>query len=324
MRRILWALALGSGALCAAMSPEARQSFSAFEHRAETGDPAAMYRLSAILETGYDSIAPDTVRSLALLHRSAATGYAPAENYLGYLYMTGAMTIPQDADSARYWVERAAMRGYPGGSYNLAHLLLQEAENTDSTALIHLRRAADARLPQALTLLADLKAEGRRVERDSAGAADLYEKAINAKFPDAELKLLNLIGPGFSGYTSEKKLSEAMRYMRLGAPIIGVELLQEIVEGTPESARAYALLGHAYSRALGVEYDHRKANEYFARAAALGNPSAQFIIAETLDIFPDAFSDLGVTLPTAAELRASAAEAGIMTAEQAVAALTAP
>ena len=53
----------------AAMTPEARRSFEAFESRAENGDPEAQYRLSAILERGFDTIPADSVRSLSLLRR---------------------------------------------------------------------------------------------------------------------------------------------------------------------------------------------------------------------------------------------------------------
>ena len=63
-----------------AMSPEARRSYEAFERKAESGDPEAMYRLSALLERGFDTIPADTARSVSLLKRSARAGYAPAMN----------------------------------------------------------------------------------------------------------------------------------------------------------------------------------------------------------------------------------------------------
>ena len=80
------------------------------------------------------------------------------------------------------------------------------------------------------------------------------------------------------------------------------------------------MLGHAYARGRGVPYDHRLANEYFARAAILGNPAAMFILAETLEIFPDALDDLLPDLPdtfSPDELRRVAARARIRTAEDA-------
>lgn len=311
--------------LCAAMTPEAKRSFEAFTQKAESGDPEAMYRLSAILETGFDTIPADTVRSISLLRRAAAAGYAPAQNYLGFLYQKGNI-LPENPDSARYYIRMAADNGDNTAAHNYAFLLLGEKEAArDSLALGYLQRAADEGLPRSMTLLADLYAEGRVVEKDTLKAREYYEAAIGRGFHDAELRLLNMMGPEWRSLDSQDALSEAIRYWNMGAPTIAVELLHQIGPLEPETARAYALLGHAYSRGYGAPYDHRRANEYFARAALLGNPSAQFILAETLEIFPDALQDLLPDTPSAMTpefLRESAARAGILSAEEATRRLT--
>lgn len=331
---LLMAAALLAGVALRAMTPEARASFEAFERKAEGGDPEAMYRLSALLEKGYDSIAPDTLRSLSLLRRSASAGYAPAQNYLGYLYGEGRM-VKADADSSRLWIMRAADAGDPKAAHNAAYMLLHSGSDgrdaaADSLAVGYLRRAADAGLPQSQTLLADLYAEGRVLRADTARAVALYEKAIAHGFADAQLRLLNMMGPQWRRYDSAASLGEALRYLNMGAPVIAVEFLRNIGPAAPETARAYALLGHAYSRGLGVGYDHAKANEYFARAAQLGDPSAQFILAETLEIFPDALRTLLPDLDaddatmTPENLRAAAARAGVTDAAAATRRLLAP
>lgn len=331
---LLMAAALLAGVALRAMTPEARASFESFERKAEGGDPEAMYRLSALLEKGYDSIAPDTLRSLSLLRRSAAAGYAPAQNYLGYLYGEGRM-VKADADSSRFWIMRAADAGDPKAAHNAAYMLLHPEGDgrdaaADSLAVGYLRRAADAGLPQSQTLLADLYAEGRVLRADTARAVALYEKAIAHGFADAQLRLLNMMGPQWRRYDSAASLREALRYLNMGAPVIAVEFLRNIGPAAPETARAYALLGHAYSRGLGVGYDHAKANEYFARAAQLGDPSAQFILAETLEIFPDALRtplpdlDLDDATMTPESLRAAAARGGVTDAAAATRRLLAP
>lgn len=308
-----------------AMTPEARKSFEAFERRAENGDAEAQYRLSALLETGFDSIPADTVRSISLLRRSAAAGYAPALNYLGFLFQKGGV-LTANPDSARYYIRKAADQGDNLAAHNFAYLLLNEDEDTsnDSTALEYLKRAADAGLPQSQTLLADLYASGKVSEPDTLRARELYEKAISQGFHDAELRLLNMMGRAWQKLNAAEALAEAKSYWQMGAPTIAVELLHQIGPYEPETARAYALLGHAYSRGQGAPYDHRRANEYFARAAIMGDPSARFILSETLEIFPDALSDLLPDLPdsmSAEMLRQSAADAGIFTPEQAMSAL---
>ena len=53
------------------------------------------------------------------------------------------------------------------------------------------------------------------------------------------------------------------------------------------SPRANALLGDAYSKGIGVPYNHQKSIDNFYKAALEGDPSAQFILAELLEIFPD-------------------------------------
>lgn len=314
---------------CLAMSPEARKSFEDLEKKAENGDPEAQYKLSAALERGFDSILPDTAKSLDLLRRSAFSGYPRACNYLGYLFGRGEI-LPLDMDSARFWIAKAADAGDALAAHNLAYMLLNDSARNDSLALLYLNKAADAGLPQSLTVLADLYAEGRAgLPPDTARAVNLYEKAIAANFPDAELRLLNLKGPQWMLFDSETALSEALRYWALGAPLIAVELARQVGPADTATANAYALLGNAYSLGRGVPYDHRKANEYFARAAILGNPAAQFIFAETLEIFPDALSelvppDLFPESLTPESLRESAARAGIHSAQDAIRAITAP
>lgn len=315
---------LGAFGCLYAMTPEARRSFEAFEQRAESGDPEALYRLSAILEKGYDSIPADTARSVSLLRRSASKGYAPALNYLGFLFQNGNI-LPVNADSAKYYIRIAADKGDPTAAHNLAYLILEErTDKSDSTAVAYLKKAVDSGLPQSQTLLGNLYAEGKIVAPDTLKAVELYESAISRGFHDAELRLLNLMGPQWRYLDSKTALQQAIKYWNLGAPTISVELLHQIGPMEEETAQAYALLGHAYSRGQGAPYDHKLANEYFARSALLGNPSAQFILAETLEIFPDALKDLLPDTPSSMSpqsLRQSSEKAGIITAEKAVEAL---
>ncbi|MDE6006626.1 MAG: sel1 repeat family protein [Muribaculaceae bacterium] len=305
-------------------------------HKAEQGDPEALFRLSMIYENGLDSIAPDSVKSIALLRKSAAAGYAPARNYLGFLFKQGRF-IRQNDDSARFWIKLAADDGDPKAANNLAFLLLNnENPADDSLAVRYLNSAVNAGLPVAMTTLGSLYAEGRGVEKDTTLAVSLFNQAISLGFNDAQLRLLNLMGKNWLDLPPADRLELAIGYWNMGSPLIGVELLRELDDNAltsltrPELAKAYAILGHAYSHGAGIAYDHALANRYFAKAALLGDPAAQYIFAETLDIFPDAFADIfsqneldalvsdGMDIGiTASELRQAAALKGINDARSA-------
>lgn len=340
--KLLPTILLLAVAIMAGFSQSDRErSLREFTHRAESGDPEAMYRMSMLLEKGFDSLPADSVRAMDYLRRAAAADYPQAANYLGYLYQIG-MNVPENPDSAAYWIVRAEKAGSTLAAHNLAFMLLRgpsadvsrimtllgcRAEKSDSVAIEYLLRAAGAGQPQSLTLLADLYAEGEKLTPDTTKAIDLYEKAILKKFPDAQYRLRDLMQSEWSLYDSATSLREAVRYWNMGAPAIAVDFLRQIGPESAETAHAYALLGYAYSRGYGVPYDHDLANQYFARAALLGNPSAQFVLAETLEIFPDALVGFMTALPdsfTPESLRRSATKAGITNPAQALQRLLAP
>lgn len=330
----IWLIMLMVGLTAYSQSDRLR-SLREFTERAESGDPEAMYRMSALLERGFDTIPADTMRSVEFLRRSARAGHPQAANYLGYLYQIGKY-VPENPDSAAYWIVRAEKAGSAMAAHNLAFMLLRgpsadvsriltqletDPAKSDSLALSYLNKGAHAGLPQSLTLLGDLYAEGNIIAADTARAAELYEEAIGKKFTDAEMRLRDLMHSRWSLYDSRTALQQAVKYWNVGAPAIAVDLLRAIGPEEPETAQAYALLGYAYSRGYGVPYDHELANQYFARAALMGNPSAKFILAETLEIFPDALSGFMKEVPetlTPEALRTAASKAGITTPRQAL------
>ena len=299
MRKIFGAL-LMPGLLAtltvSAMSPEARRSFAEFEKRVEAEDPEALYRMSVILEQGYDSIPRDSIRSISLLIKSAEKGFGEAQNYLGYLYRRGER-VRQDPDSAIYWFRKGAETGNPKALNNIAYLLLFPADservflpaNADSIAAAYLKKGTEAGLATSETMLADLYLQGRGVPADTLRAELLYRGA------------------------SEKGLVEADR---------SLAILMTGLSDSDSTGRALTLLGNAYAHGRGVPYDYSKAMECYLKAAEAGNPAAMFILAESLDMFPDILHGLGAPDNfTAHFLREQAAEKGIATAEEAAAIL---
>lgn len=297
-----------------AATPEGRRAFRQFERRAETGDAEAQYRLATVLETGWDSVPADSVRALELMRRSARNGFAPAMNYLGYLYGKGYKVgdrklIPVDRDSSVMWLRRSADAGDPRAVSNLAYLLLNDTVSrrrpaewlqTDSIAYAYLQKGVSAQIPTAFSMLGDMYRDGRWVKRDTLKAAANYEAALEHGLGDAEARLIALMGHRWQRLPQDSAFNLGLRYYAGYAPGAGVLLLEraaEIPDTIGIGAHAMALLGDAYSRGVGVKYSHDKSLEYFARAALAGNPSAMYILAETLEVFPDALQDLPSDFP---------------------------
>lgn len=295
-----------------------RRSLRALVARADSGDAKALFDLASLHERGYDTIPVDSARALELCILSAEKGYAPAQNYLGFKYYRGE-GIGKDIGKGLYWMEKAAMQGDPKGANNLGWMLSEgEGVIRDYVkAAFWLRRAADAGLPAGQAQLADLLRMGRGVAADTIAADSLYTLAIRGGLRDAEAKLLSMQHERWHRLQADSALRLGIDHYIHRAPTIGVTLFEQVAAGSPTPtdsaaravrAHALALLGDAYTRSVGVEYDYDKGIEYFIEAAMLGNPSAQFIIGEMLEIFPDALtgnkelrSDPGWWLSRAAE-----------------------
>ncbi|MDE6768364.1 MAG: sel1 repeat family protein [Muribaculaceae bacterium] len=296
--------------------------------KAVAGDPKALYDLAMLHDMGYDSIPVDSVRSTLLYRLSAEAGYAPAQNYLGFRYFNGE-AVHQDVDSALYWMAKAAGNGDAKAANNLGYLLANSEKVTRDypQAIYWLTKAADAGLPAGMSQLADLYRMGHGCTPDTARAEALYTRAIQAGLHDAELKLLAMKGNQWLALSPDSALSLGKYHYSHGAPVIAVTLFENVAsykdnECPPTSekevstdevnqtaaqaissncvvynaaTKALALLGDAYSRGLGVEYDHDRSVALFYEAALRGDPSAEFVIAELLDIFPDALDAITPT-----------------------------
>lgn len=314
------------------------------EEKAGAGDAEAMFRLARLFESGYDSIPADTLRSISLYREAAAKGFSPAENYYGFLLYNGVKGyLEADPDSAVALIEKAADKGDPKAANNLGWLFLEGngIAHDPEKAAAWFSKAASMGLPAAKAQLADLLREGKGLEKDTAKAEKLYIEAIGGGISDAEDKLLSMMHESYMKLPAREALVKGLYLYLHRAPWAGVLLFERASEAPSDSAvtaHALALLGDASSRAQGVPYNHAKSMEYFHKAALLGNPSAQYIIAEHLDLFPDYFAketadksssqkeikdnssdkeETAETEETAAGWYSKAAEAGITTAEAA-------
>ena len=267
-----------------------KESLRELVTRADKGEAKALYELAKLHDTGYDTIPVDSLRSTALYLLAAQKSYAPAENFIGFRYYNGEI-LDKNIDSAIYWISRAADEGDITAASNLGYLLSQapDVQHDYDKALFFLTKAAEAKFPSALSQLGDMKRLGLGIPADTLAAAALYEQAAEAGVRDAQLKLLAMMGYRWKSLPMDSALALGIKYYRGHAPIAGVDLIEQAAEkGNP---KALALLGDAYSKGRGVNYDHKKSIDYFHEAALKGDPSAQFIFAELLEFFPDEARD---------------------------------
>lgn len=310
--------------------PDAAEAAARLWKEAEAGSGKALFNLASIYDRGLlplpvDSLTGDTVTPLSLYRRAADTGYPAAISHLGFLLVEGRL-LPADSAAGFRLMQRAADLGDPKAANNLAYFLLQHPDNDSSylRARQLLERAADAGLPTGLAQLADIYRLGLGTDPDTLRATALYERAISAGLDDAQRKLVAMNGRRWLTLPPDSALTLGRRYYADGAATAAVILLERAAEA--ELPDALALLGDAYSRGEGVPYSYEASIEYYFRAARLGQPSAQFIIGELLDMFPDALRPYA---PTAAEQEAvlwydRAATAGVRDAATASRLLRSP
>ncbi len=268
-------------------------SLRRLECRADSGDPKALYDLAYVYELGYGPVEPDSLRSLLLYGKSAEAGYAPAQNYLGYRLFNGE-GVERDRIRGLDLIEKAAMQGDAKGAANLGWLLEagEGVERDPEKAVYWLGKAADAGLPVAMMQLAAIYAEGLPpVAPDTLKASGLLSEAARKGVADADASLLRLMRSRWQALEATEAVGLGLSFFTRGnAPESAVGLFR--IAAGKGSAQAYALLGEAYALGKGTEYDHKESLLNFCKAAEMGNPSAQFIIAETLDVFPDALTGL--------------------------------
>lgn len=280
-------------------------------------DGAADFRESYLYETGQKGYPKDMMRADSLLRASAYAGYAPACNLLGYRF------FESHPDSMLYWIEKAATAPDPDPKAfnNLGWLLSTGSGGVKKDlkkALYWYEKGAAAHQPAAMASLAQLLLSSEEVPADSLRARNLLTEAASRGFAPAAEQLFTLLLPELDSLTPSQAAEQAEFYYNNHIYNISAYLLEK---GLPAfNPLATARLAQSYARGLGVDYDYARAMELFWHAALLGDPSAQFIVAETIDQFPDAFIDNIITdTPiTADEWRREAAEGGITTASEAI------
>lgn len=282
-------LIISFGTLCADVHREVVK----LSERAAAGDAEAIYTLATLHDRGFDTIPVDSLLSTQLYLQAAEAGYIPAMNYLGYRLLSGEVeAIGRDVEKGMEWLEKAAEAGDPKALSNIGWLLMEGkyVEKDYVKAAYWLSRASRQGLSVAQSMLGDLYRDGKGVPVDTAAADSLYHLAFESGLSDAAYKIEALSQARYDTLSAEELLREGRYFYLRSAPSLGVKLFYRAAD--MGSADAFALLGDAYTRAIGVPYDHSLSLHYYVKGAMAGNPSAQFVVGELLEIFPDALLDL--------------------------------
>lgn len=302
-----------------------KRSLQRLEERADSGVPQAQYALSALLERGAEGFEPDTVRALRLLRSSAQSGYAPAQNYLGYAYGLKLLGLPENPDSALYWIECAALNKEPDPkAYNNLGMMLMTGtggvRKDEVKARYWLERGAEMGVPTSKALLARMYLDGTGVVPDTVKATGLLREAARAGLTDAGEALADIVLPQAHTLNAKETFEMAMSYYHERIYPVALPLL---ALGTDTGyAPAIAVMAQCAAEGIGMPYDYPLSIYLYALAAELGEPHAQYILAETLQTFPDLLKDLepiyGNINLDAETLYRKAAEQGITNATEAV------
>lgn len=323
MKKLLLLL-FGIMAMTAISTPQSadsarEESLRRLEARADSGDARACFWLSSMLEQGTEGFTPDTARALALLRTAADSAYAPAMNYLGYAYAVPLLGLRQDPDSALMWIERAAMSPEPDPKAfnNLGMLLLTGrygVQRDYGKARYWLEKGSELNVPTATATLARVYLEGLGVQPDTVQATHLLRRAAAQGLIDAGEQLASLVLPGADTLSPRAKLDLALPYYNERIWPVAIPLIQQAAEC--QYPLAVAILAQCTAEGLGVPYDYERAIALYALAASLDEPHAQFIMAETLQAFPDLLNEYPDM--DAADLYMRAARCGVMDATDAL------
>lgn len=274
------------------VSGDAKDALSKLQEAADAGNPKAIMQLAEVYDRGIPGVLEiDTIESLRLYRQAAEAGSPEASNYLGFLYYNG-NRVPQSVDSALYWIEKAAASGDVKAANNLGWLLTEGRGivHDDSKALFWFGKAAKAGLPAAQAQLADMLRQGKGTQPDTIMAAQLYDAAIQGGLADAEKKLLAMSYPRYRELSADSARKVGLYHYLRRAPVIGVTLFE--IAADKGDSLALTLLGDAYARGLGVDFDFDKSAYYYHQAATKGEPAAAFILSQLLEMFPDALDKI--------------------------------
>lgn len=262
-------LTLGIGvlgvALLGARNALGDNDFHGLEQRAEAGEAVAQRQVGEALLAGTRGATRDRSKGMNFLEKAAAQDDAHAHYLIAWYYQYGGFEAsgvdPRDKIITHY--KRAAVLGHTTAQVQYARLMFEYIQTNKlagntyevyrSEAVRLVENAATARNGLGQFDFAELKWEGKFVQKDEAGAIALYRLAAENHQPLASYKLSSI-------YLDTKRKdadeNQGVKYLRLAA------------DGDVPAA----CLGIAerFERGKGIGRDLELAQHYAQRAADLG------------------------------------------------------
>ncbi|WP_291844246.1 hypothetical protein [Maricaulis sp.] len=220
--------------------PEAGLDF--WEAAARLGDAEAQAVLGSYLLTGAVVGTPEPRRAITLLRSAGNAGHLGAQTNLGYAYSNGIGVERDDAEAFSWYL-----------------------------------RASEGGLVRAQTVLGLFYETGRGTEPNLGQALIWYLNAYDAGAPGAAARLGRLL---VAGEIESRNETDAAAWLTAAARA-GMDGALERMEAEAEAGNADTLyaLGHFYTEGEVVPQDDGIAVGYLSRAAELGAPGAQLVMA---------------------------------------------
>ena len=251
---------------------------------------SAQYKLARQLLFGTDDHGPDLAKACALLLEETRTGNALAMCDLGRMYADGlapdgAWTLPEgESDPPFHWWYAKALAAFLSieerkpdryAEYRIGKLYASGLGTVQDygEAANWFQLSADTEYQYAQYALGGLYYQGKGVTQDYERAHQLYTDSAAQGFPYAAYELGKMCRDGVGCLVDEAK--SAVHFTQ------AFEGFLHLAQKGGDDKLLYRL-GSMLLNGVGTEPDPMRAKGYFAKAARLGNPYAQYQLAKLL------------------------------------------
>jgi SEL1 protein len=251
------------------------QAFFYFKMATENGNPTAMSHLAYMYQNGYGTL-PDNITAKALYEKAALSDSAIAQTQLGILYLNGWGGVEQDSSTAKYWFEKAAEKNEPEALLYLGNMAFtgQGVQKSTSRARSFFMHSAQSGNLAAMYNLGVMFSNGYGGVRASCSTAIVYFRKI------LELSLLKTASNTAYKYYTKGIYDKALILYELAADQGDVLAQMNVAWLYEMGIGAYNLVSKELSMDKAKEEFHKRALEFYIRAAEQESPEAHLKVGD--------------------------------------------